>query len=139
MDLRSEEFYMAKVTLVNQADFAGTYGTENQPVTFASNEVSTTIIRGLTAVKTADQTYWVNGPLTYQVKITNNSGDTFTKGVLTDNLDTALVAFNTAYGVKIDNSPTSSFTYSSGALSVTLPDMEDGATITVSFQVTQVP
>lgn len=77
---------MAKVTLVNQADFAGTYGTENQPVTFASNEVSTTIIRGLTAVKTADQTYWVNGPLTYQVKITNNSGDTFTKGVLTDDL-----------------------------------------------------
>lgn len=43
---------MAKLVTTNQSDFSGTYGTEAEPITFASNIVSTTIISGLTAIGT---------------------------------------------------------------------------------------
>ena len=48
---------MAKTTL-NQADFSGSYGTEAAAITFASNQVTTTIVSGLTATLSADKTYW---------------------------------------------------------------------------------
>lgn len=63
---------MAKVTIENQTDYTGTYGTEAEPITFASNLVSTTIVSGLTAVLSADKNYWINSPLKYTVLITNN-------------------------------------------------------------------
>lgn len=129
---------MAQVTLTNQADFAGSYGAAASPVVFSSNSVSTTIIQGLTATKTADKAYWVNGPLLYTIKIENNSGDTFTKGVLTDVFDTALVTLDTVYGVEINAAKTSDYTFTAGNLSINLPDLEDGGTATVTFQVTQV-
>lgn len=129
---------MAQVTLTNQADFAGSYGAAAAPVVFSSNSVNTTIIQGLTATKTADKTYWVNGPLLYTIKIENNSGDTFTKGILTDVLNTALVTLDTAYGVEINASKTSDYTFTAGNLSINLPDLENGGTATVTFQVTQV-
>lgn len=128
---------MAKVVTTNQSDFSGTYGTEAEPITFASNIVSTTIISGLTAVLSADKKYWVDGPLTYTVVITNNSGDTYSKGVLADSIDTANVSFDTAFGVEIGGEKTSDYTYSGGALSVNLPDIAEGSTLTVSFRVTQ--
>lgn len=71
---------MAQVLLTNQADLSGSYGALAVPVVFSSNSVTTTIIQGLTATKSVDKTYWVNGPLLYTIKIDNNSGDTFTKG-----------------------------------------------------------
>ena len=128
---------MAKITTENLTDFTGTYGTEAEPITFASNLVSTTIISGLTAVLSADKKYWVNGPLTYTVVITNNSGDVYSKGVLQDNLDTANVAFDADYGVEIDGTKTTDFTITGGALSVNLPDVADGGTLTVTFRVNQ--
>lgn len=127
---------MAKVTLTNQADFAGSYGAAANPVTFSSNQVSTTIIQGLTATKTADKEFWVNGPLLYTIKVQNSSGDTFTKGVLTDTLD-SVVTLDTTFGVKINDAATSDFTFTGGVLSVNLPDMVDGGTLTVTFQITQ--
>lgn len=127
---------MAKTTL-NRADFSGDYGTEAVPITFASNEVTTTIITGLTATLSADKTYWVDGPLTYTVVVTNNSGDTYSKGVLADTLDTANVVFDTDYAVEINGTKTSDYTFENGLLSVNLPDVADGATITVTFRVTQ--
>ena len=129
---------MAQVTLTNQADFAGSYGAAASPVVFSSNSVSTTIIQGLTETKTADKAYWVNGPLHYTIKIENNSGDTFTKGVLTDVFDTALVTLDTVYGVEINAAKTSDYTFTAGNLSINLPDLENGGTATVTFQVTQV-
>lgn len=128
---------MAKITTENQTDYTGLYGTEAEPITFASNLVSTTIISGLTAVLSADKKYWVNGPLTYTVVITNNSGDVYTKGVLHDTLDTATVAFDTDYGVEIGGTKTTDFTISGGVLTVNLPDIEDGGTQTVTFRVNQ--
>ena len=127
---------MAKVTLTNQADFAGSYGAAANPVTFSSNQVSTTIIQGLTATKTADKEFWVNGPHLYTIKVQNSSGDTFTKGVLTDTLD-SVVTLDTTFGVKINDAATSDFTFTGGVLSVNLPDMVDGGTLTVTFQITQ--
>ena len=129
---------MAQVTLTNQADFSGSYGTAASPVVFSSNAVTTTIVQGLTATKTADKTYWVNGPLLYTIRIENNSGESFTKGVLTDVLNTDLITLDSAYGVEINSSKTSDYTFASGNLSIQLPDLEDGGTATVTFQVVQV-
>lgn len=128
---------MAKKITDNQSNFSGTYGTEAEPITFASNLVSTTIISGLTAVLSADKKYWVDGPLTYTVVVTNESGDVYSKGILADNIDTANVVFDTDYGVEIDGSKTSDYTYTGGLLSVNLPDIAEGGTLTITFRVTQ--
>jgi len=127
---------MAKTTL-NQADFSGSYGEGNVPITFVSNQVTTTIITGLTATLSASKEYWVDGALLYTVVVTNNSGETYSKGVLQDTIDTANVVFDADYAVEINGQKTSDYTYSSGLLSVNLPDVSDGASLTVSFQVTQ--
>ena len=128
---------MAK-TMLNQADFTGDYGAEAVPITFASNQVTTTIVTGLTATLSANKSYWVDGALLYTVVVTNNSGETYSKGVLADALDTSLVAFDTDYAVQINGEKTSDYTFTGGMLSVNLPDVADGATVTVTFQVTQV-
>lgn len=128
---------MAKKITDNQNDFTGLYGTESEPITFASNLVGTTIISGLTAVLSADKKYWMDGPLTYTVVITNESGDVYTKGVLADTIDTANVFFDTDYGVEIGGTKTTDFTYSGGLLSVNLPDVAEGVTLTITFRVTQ--
>lgn len=127
---------MAKTTL-NQADFSGSYGAENVPITFVSNQVTTTIITGLTATLSANKQYWVDGPLLYTVVVTNNSGDVYSKGVLQDAIDTTNVVFDTDYAVQINGQKTTDYTFSGGLLSVNLPDVSDGASLTVSFQVTQ--
>ena len=123
--------------MTNQADLSGSYGALAVPVVFSSNSVTTTIIQGLTATKTVDKTHWVNGPLLYTIKIDNNSGDTFTKGVLTDIIDTSLATLDTVYGVEINGSKSSDYTFTAGSLSVNLPDVEDGGSATVTFQVVQ--
>ena len=128
---------MAQVLLTIQADLSGSYGALAVPVVFSSNSVTTTIIQGLTATKTVDKTHWVNGPLLYTIKIDNNSGDTFTKGVLTDIIDTSLATLDTVYGVEINGSKSSDYTFTAGSLSVNLPDVEDGGSATVTFQVVQ--
>lgn len=127
---------MAKTTL-NQADFSGSYGADSVPITFVSNQVTTTIITGLTATLSASKQYWVDGPLLYTVVVANNSGETYSKGVLQDTIDTANVTFDTDYAVQINGQKTTDYTYSGGLLSVNLPDVSDGASLTVSFQVTQ--
>ncbi len=128
---------MAKKITDNQTDFTGLYGAESEAISFASNLVSTTIISGLTAVLSADKKYWVDGPLTYTVVITNESGDVYSKGILADNIDTANVVFDTTYGVEINGTKTTDFTYTGGLLSVNLPDIAEGGTLTVTFRVTQ--
>ena len=44
----------------------------------------------------------------------------------------------TTYGVEINGAKTSDYTFTGGVLSVNFPDVSDGATVTVTFQVTQV-
>lgn len=126
---------MAEINLTNKADIAGTYGDSASPITFSSNDVSTTIVQGFTVTKTADKTYWVDGQLTYTITITNDSGGTLTSGTLTDKIDTSIVNFNTSYGVQINGTSSTNFTYSEGTLTVTLPDLAGNASATVTFQV----
>ena len=132
-----KEVFMAKIITTNQADFNGSYGADAVPITFASNLVSTTIVTGLTATLSANKQYWVDGALLYTIVVTNSSGETYSKGVLADQLDTANVAFDDDYAVQINGQKTSDYTLSSGLLSVNLPDVEDGASLTVTFQVTK--
>lgn len=126
---------MAETSLTNQVDISAQYGEGSAPITFSSNIVTTTIIQGLTVTKTADKTNWVDGPLTYTVVVKNDSGADLKTGVLTDNLNTTLVEFNNTYGVMIDGSSSSEFTYTSGELKITLPDLANGAETTITFQV----
>ena len=128
---------MATKTTLNQADFSGSYGVDSTPITFASNQVTTTIVSGLTATLSANKTYWVDGALLYTVVIENSSGETYSKGVLSDQLDTANVTFDNDYAVQINGQKTSDYTLAEGLLSVNLPDVSDGASLTVTFQVTK--
>ena len=57
--------------------------------------------------------------------------------MLADNPDTANVAFDDAYAVEINGQKTSDYTLSEGLLSVNLPDVAGGATVTVTFRITQ--
>lgn len=123
--------------LTNQVDITGEYGNPASAINFSSNSVTTTIVQGLTVTKTADKTNWVDGPLTYTVVVDNNSGSALTSGKLTDSIDTNLVDFNTTYGVQLDGSSYSSYTYNSGTLEITLPDLDDTKQITITFQVTR--
>lgn len=128
-------FYMAKAITTNQVNFSGVYGPEETPVTFATNVVMTTIVSGLTATKTANKEYWVDGELLYTIVVENNSGDSYSKGVLTDRTDTANVSFDEGYGVEINGEKTTDYTFTEGILNVNLPEVKDGETLTVTFQV----
>lgn len=128
---------MAIVNLTNQTTIEGQYGSPASAISFFSNEVTTNIVQGLTVQKDADKTNWVNGPLTYTIVVTNNSGNTLSSGSLIDKIDTTLVDFSTTYGVQIDGSKTSNYTYNDGNLQVTLPDLETDKSVTITFQVTQ--
>ena len=79
----------------------------------------------------------MDGALVYTIVVENKSGETYVKGVLADKLDTANVVFDDEYGVEIDGEKTSDYTFTGGVLSVNLPDVSDGASLTVTFQVTQ--
>ena len=128
---------MAEVSLTNQVDVTGQYGEQSSPISFSSNIVTTNIVQGLTVNKTADKTNWIDGPLTYTVVIQNSSGSALTGGVLTDNINTDLVDFNTTYGVQIDGEASSNYTYNDGELKITLPQLDNEKTTTITFQVTQ--
>lgn len=128
---------MAVENLTNQVSIDGQYGNPASAITFASNVVTTKIVQGLTVTKTADKTNWVDGPLTYTVLVENNSGETLTSGSLTDVLDTNLVEFNSTYGVQINSQSSSNYTYESGTLKITLPDLADTEQATITFQVTR--
>ncbi len=128
---------MAEVNLTNQVDITGQYGDASSPISFSSNIVTTKIVQGLTVNKSADKVNWVDGPLTYTVVIENTTGSTLTDGVLTDKLDTNLIEFNSTYGVKIDGVSSSDYNYNSGELKITLPELVDQKTTTITFQVTK--
>ena len=128
---------MADVNLINQANITGEYGDPATPISFSSNSVTTTIVQGLTVTKTADKTNWVDGPLTYTLVVQNDSGSTLSSGVVTDDLDTTLVDFNTTYGVQINGSASTDFTYADGQLKINMPDLATGNSTTITFQVTR--
>lgn len=56
---------------------------------------------------------------------------------MTDIIDTSLATLDIVYGVEINGSKSSDYTFTAGSLSVNLPDVEDGGSATVTFQVGQ--
>lgn len=124
---------MAEVVLNNRADFTASY--DGETIDFSSNTVATRILQGISAVKTANKEIWVNGALTYGVTLTNTSGETITSAVFTDTLDAAITLDQTT-GVLV-NGATAVYTYTGNVLTVNLPDLEEGETVTITFQVLQ--
>lgn len=127
---------MAEKKVSNQADIEATYGDTGTPISFSSNLVTTTIVEGISVVKSADKTYWVDGPLTYTIVVTNNSGISLSGGTLSDTLDTS-VSFDMDYGVFLNDSKTSDFEYTAPTLKVNLPTLEDSQSATIKFRVTK--
>lgn len=128
---------MAVQSLLNQANITGEFGDKATPISFSSNQVETSIVDGLTVTKVADKVNWIDGALTYTLTITNNSGENFSNGSLVDKLDTTLVDFNTTYGVQINGSASTDYTYESGTLTITLPKLETDNNTIITFQVTR--
>ncbi|MCL2176945.1 MAG: hypothetical protein FWB72_03215 [Firmicutes bacterium] len=124
---------MANAILLNKAVVDGTY--TSLPLEIDSNILSTTIVAGLTVVKTASALIWVGGNLTYTVTISNLTDEDFVTPTLTDTLDITQIDL-VANTVKIDG-VTSAYTYSSvtGLLTVVLPTVVSGATTVVTFDV----
>ena len=60
--------------LTNIATATGTYN--SLPTSMTSDTSAVALIEGLTITKTADQTSWVNGPLTYTITIDNQATET---------------------------------------------------------------
>lgn len=121
--------------LTNQVNIVGEYGNTSTPISFSSNVVSTTIVEGLSVTKTANKINWVDGPLTYTIVITNNSGSALKDGILTDKLDISLIDFDKTYGVKLNDQPMSNYNYNDGELKITLPELSNNSTTTILFQV----
>ena len=114
------------MNLNNTATAVGTYNEISTSLT--SNVSVVNMISGLSMTKSADKVNWADGYLTYTVTINNQSTETYVAPVITDIIDTALVA---ATG--------SQYSYTSGThtLSVTLTDIAPSTTKTVTFQVSK--
>lgn len=122
--------------LTNIATATGTYN--NLPTSMTSDTSAVALIEGLTITKTADQTSWVNGPLTYTITIDNQATETYATPVITDIIDTTLVSF-VPDSVYIDGTKaeTSQYNYDeeTHTLTVTLTDIPATSKKTVTFQV----
>lgn len=124
---------MADVKLSNIANVTGTY--DSVATALSSEAVITSLIAGLTIVKTADKQNWASGYLTYTITITNNAENPFEKPEITDTLDPTLITL-------VDNSvkvgdETVEYTYdpTTGELKVSLETIPVGQSTVITFQV----
>lgn len=127
---------MADVKLTNIADVTGNY--DSIPTTLTSEAVITSLISGLTMVKSADKQNWASGNLTYTVTITNAAENSFETPTFTDILDPTLIKL-VDNSVKV-NDETVQYNYdsSTGQLTVVLETIAPEATSTITFQVQKV-
>ena len=75
---------MADLKLSNIASITGNYDSIAPVLTFEA--VITSLISGLTIVKTADKENWASGYLTYTITVTNNAEKHFESPKITDTL-----------------------------------------------------
>lgn len=124
---------MADVKLSNIAIVTGTY--DSVATTLSSETVITSIITGLTIVKTADKQNWASGYLTYTITITNNAENPFETPKITDTLEPTLVTL-VENSVKIgDNTAEYNYDSTTGELSISLETIPVGESSVITFQV----
>jgi len=124
---------MADSILLNQVFVDGTY--DSLPLGVDTNALSTLIVTGIVATKSADKAVWVDGELTFSIVIDNQADEDFVTPTLTDVLDITLIKL-------VDNSVevggvVSAYTYNdlTGLLTVVLPTIEAGDDLTITFKV----
>ncbi|MCL2255981.1 MAG: hypothetical protein FWC11_03885 [Firmicutes bacterium] len=127
---------MADSILFNKVLVSGTY--DSLPLGVDSNELNTTIVSGLTAVKSASVSVWASGYLTYTITIDNQADEDFVTPTLTDILDITQIKL-VANSVEVDGIITT-YTYVglTGLLTIVLPTIEQGETMIITFQVEMV-
>ena len=124
---------MADVKLSNIANVTGTY--DSVATALSSEAVITSMITGLTIVKTADKQNWASGYLTYTVTITNNAENPFETPKITDILDPTLISL-VENSVKIgEKDAVYDYDSTTGELSISLETIPVGETSVITFQV----
>jgi uncharacterized repeat protein (TIGR01451 family) len=125
---------MADVTLTNLVSVTGDYGVI--PTELVSDPVVVQVVNGLTIMTTVDQQIWATGNLTYTVTIENGAEEDFTTPVFTNELDTLQVTL-VENSVQVDDID-AAYNYTSGILSIDLPTIVVGESVTITFQVQKI-
>lgn len=101
----------------------------------SSEAVITSLISGLTIVKTADKENWASGYLTYTITVTNNAEKPFESPKITDTLEPSLITL-VENSVK-EGETTKEYDYdaTTGVLSVQLETIDVGQSAEITFQV----
>ena len=122
--------------LNNTATVLGNYN--SIPTEISTQALVVTMLKGLTATKTADKMIWSDGLLTYTILVSNDTDYDYVGPVVTDILDISLISLVddsvTVDGVKI-SAPQYTWDSSSGKLSISLTDIEAKGKKTITFQV----
>lgn len=122
--------------LNNTATVLGNYN--SIPTEISTQALVVTMLKGLTATKTADKMIWSDGLLTYTIVVSNDTDYDYVGPVVTDILDISLISLVddsvTVDGVKI-SAPQYTWDSSSGKLSISLTDIEAKGKKTITFQV----
>lgn len=122
--------------LNNTATVLGNYN--SIPTEISTQALVVTMLKGLTATKTADKMIWSDGLLTYTIVVSNDTDYDYVGPVITDILDISLISLVddsvTVDGVKI-STPQYTWDSSSGKLSISLTDIEAKGKKTITFQV----
>lgn len=124
--------------LENIASVVGTYN--NLPTSMTSQALVVAMIDGLSITKSADKQSWVDGSLTYTIKIDNQATQSYENPVITDVLDNTLVDFveDSVY-IDGEKATTSQYTYDAEThtLTINLSSIESNTSSTVTFQVSK--
>ena len=122
--------------LNNTATVLGNYN--SIPTEISTQALVVTMLKGLTATKTADKMIWSDGLLTYTIVVSNDTDYDYVGPVVTDILDISLISLVddsvTVDGVKI-STPQYTWDSNSGKLSISLTDIEAKGKKTITFQV----
>lgn len=120
--------------LSNQVTSTGTYN--SVPTSLTSNTSVVNVIDGLTLVKSADKTNWIDGVLTYTIEINNETDNSYQNPVVTDILNTNLVEFVDG-SVTINGASATNlqYTYNDGTLTIKPDEVQANSKTTMTFSV----
>ncbi len=127
---------MPDINLENVGLFTGIYGDTTLELEVPTTKVTTILIAGITATKSADKDVWLDGALTYTIEIENDSDQDFILPKFTDILDTTYITL-VDDSVEVDGIP-AAYTYVSGLLTVDLATIAKGETVIITFQVQKI-